>query len=105
MERAEAAALFTPHAAEALEAFGVRPTRLELVSLSENVTFRVETTSPEETYALRLHRPGYNTRAELLSERTDRGHCSDNCLHSEHQLRRNSEVLFQHPTRSEIGNG
>jgi Ser/Thr protein kinase RdoA (MazF antagonist) len=69
MERAEAAALFTPHAAEALEAFGVRPTRLELVSLSENVTFRVETTSPEETYALRLHRPGYNTRAELLSER------------------------------------
>ena len=69
MERAEAAALFTPHAAEALEAFGVRPTRLELVSLSENVTFRVEITSPEETYALRLHRPGYNTCAELLSER------------------------------------
>lgn len=69
MERAEAAALFTPHAAEALEAFGVQPTRIELVSLSENLTFRVETSSPEEIYALRLHRPGYNTHAELVSER------------------------------------
>jgi Ser/Thr protein kinase RdoA (MazF antagonist) len=69
MERAEASGIFTPHAAEALEVFGVQPTRIELVSLSENVTFRVETRSPEETYALRLHRPGYNTRAELLSER------------------------------------
>lgn len=69
MERAETAILFASHAAGALEAFGVRPTKLELVSLSENVTFRVGTASPEETFALRLHRPGYNSLAELLSER------------------------------------
>jgi Ser/Thr protein kinase RdoA (MazF antagonist) len=63
------AALLAPHAREALEAFGVRPARIALVSCSENVTFRVETASPEETFALRLHRSGYNTLGELLSER------------------------------------
>ena len=69
MESAEAAAMLAPHAREALEAFGVRPARIALVSCSENVTFRVETASPEETFALRLHRSGYNTLGELLSER------------------------------------
>jgi Ser/Thr protein kinase RdoA (MazF antagonist) len=69
MESAEAAAMLAPHAREALDAFGVRPARIALVSCSENVTFRVETASPEETFALRLHRSGYNTLGELLSER------------------------------------
>src|SRR5262245_42745305 len=40
---------------------------MQLVSLSENATFRVATDSGD--YVLRLHRPGYHTRAELDSER------------------------------------
>ncbi|MGB5757490.1 MAG: phosphotransferase, partial [Acidimicrobiales bacterium] len=40
---------------------------LELVSLSENAVFRVDTEDGGR-HALRLHRPGYNSRAEMDSE-------------------------------------
>ena len=41
--------------------------QLELISISENTVFRVDTDAGE-TYALRIHRPGYHTLAELNSE-------------------------------------
>ena len=50
----------------ALEAFGLQPRSLDLVSISENVSFRVRTASDD--LVLRLHRPGYNSLAELESE-------------------------------------
>ena len=40
---------------------------LTLISQSENTVFRVET-AKHETFALRLHRPGYHSLAELESE-------------------------------------
>ena len=40
---------------------------IELASRSENVVFKL-TTATGENFALRLHRPGYNTFAELNSE-------------------------------------
>jgi Ser/Thr protein kinase RdoA (MazF antagonist) len=67
MELDEAARIFEPAARRALAAFPVEPRRLELVSLSENATFKVATDAGD--YVLRLHRPGYHTRAELDSER------------------------------------
>jgi Ser/Thr protein kinase RdoA (MazF antagonist) len=67
MELAEATRVFEPAARCALEAFPLEPRRLELVSLSENATFRVTTDAAD--YVLRLHRPGYHTGAELDSER------------------------------------
>ncbi|MFT7287441.1 MAG: Ser/Thr protein kinase RdoA (MazF antagonist) [Halieaceae bacterium] len=60
---------YLPAAREALAYFPVQAQAIDLVSLSENVTFRV-TAAPDETqYVLRLHRPGYNTLQELESER------------------------------------
>lgn len=54
-------------AQRALIAWPVEAAALELVSLSENTVFRVD--SPDGTsYALRIHRPGYNTLPELESE-------------------------------------
>src|SRR5215470_2029221 len=67
MDLADAARVFEPAARQALEAFPLAPRGMELVSLSENATFRVATDSGD--YVLRLHRPGYHTRAELDSER------------------------------------
>jgi Ser/Thr protein kinase RdoA (MazF antagonist) len=54
-------------AREALAGFGIVATRVELVSRSENITFRVE--DGGGPYGLRLHRPGYQSLAELASER------------------------------------
>ena len=54
-------------ARQALAAFGIEPAALELASRSENITFKID--APGGPYALRLHRPGYNSRAELVSER------------------------------------
>jgi Ser/Thr protein kinase RdoA (MazF antagonist) len=54
-------------AREALAGFGVEPISLELAARSENITFRVE--AADGPYALRLHRPGYNSLEELNSER------------------------------------
>ena len=44
-------------------------TTLELVSLAENVTYRVVDRRDGVAYALRLHRPWYHTLDELISER------------------------------------
>src|SRR6202011_5257762 len=60
---------FTPAAREALKAFPIEPDALELVSLSENVTYRVMDRRDGVAYALRLHRPWYHTFDVLISER------------------------------------
>jgi Ser/Thr protein kinase RdoA (MazF antagonist) len=68
MNRAAASGVFTPAARQALRAFPIEAGEIELVSLSENVTFQV-TDRSGATYALRLHRPGYHTLDALKSER------------------------------------
>lgn len=68
MDKTAAEAAYTPAASSALHEFGIEAAALELVSLSENVTFRV-TDAAGADFVLRLHRPGYHTRAELNSER------------------------------------
>jgi Ser/Thr protein kinase RdoA (MazF antagonist) len=65
VDRMEAA--YEDAARRALAAFPLEARALQLVSVSENITFRVS--SPDGDFALRLHRPGYNTLAELESER------------------------------------
>ncbi len=62
-------ARYMPAAVEALKAFPINPSRVELVLLSENVTFRVTNGDDGAPYVLRLHRPGYHTLAGLNSER------------------------------------
>lgn len=54
-------------AERALIAWPIDAVALELVSLSENAVFRVDATDGA-SYALRIHRPGYNTLPELESE-------------------------------------
>ena len=61
--------IFAPAAREALKAFPIEPGALELVSLAENVTYRVVDRRDGVAYALRLHRPWYHTHEELISER------------------------------------
>lgn len=70
MDRDTAARIFTPAAREAMRAFPVEPGDLELVSVSENATFRVTDRRDGGAYVLRLHRPWYHTHEELLAERT-----------------------------------
>jgi Ser/Thr protein kinase RdoA (MazF antagonist) len=70
MDKAAASEAYTPAAREALNAFPIDPTGLELVSVSENVTFRVHDATDGAAYVLRLHRPGYHSLDELVSERT-----------------------------------
>ena len=41
---------------------------LQLINLSENWTYRVEDPESGTTYALRVHRTGYHTPAEIASE-------------------------------------
>jgi Ser/Thr protein kinase RdoA (MazF antagonist) len=59
---------FMPAAHAALKAFPIDAGDPTLVSLAENVTFKV-TDSEGSAYVLRLHRPGYHTLDELVSER------------------------------------
>lgn len=54
-------------AERALTEWDLQGPRLELISISENTVFRVDTDAGQ-TYALRIHRPGYHTLAELISE-------------------------------------
>ncbi len=61
--------IYAPAAREALKAFPIEPVALELVSLAENVTYRVIDGRDGASYALRLHRPWYHTLEELISER------------------------------------
>ena len=66
MDNARAESLFGPAARAALASWDVEPTGLTLASVSENVVFRVDTTT--RPYVLRLHRPGYHTLDELIAE-------------------------------------
>ncbi len=54
-------------AREALAAWDLVPAELDLVSVSENFVYRVASADGER-FALRVHRPGYHTLAELESE-------------------------------------
>src|SRR4029077_12713016 len=60
---------FGPAALAALKAFPIEADALDLVSLSENVTYRVVDRRDGVAYVLRLHRPWYHTLDELISER------------------------------------
>ena len=60
---------YLPIALEALKAFPVQLEDIQPICRSENVTFRVIPRIGQTHYALRLHRPGYNSLAELNSER------------------------------------
>ena len=51
---------------EALALWAISSTSFELVAARENHVFRVD--EPEQSYALRLHRPHYRTDLELRSE-------------------------------------
>jgi len=59
---------FRPAAAAALARFPVTPRDVTLVNRTENVTYRVDDEAGQ-AWVLRLHRPGYHTRAELEAER------------------------------------
>jgi Ser/Thr protein kinase RdoA (MazF antagonist) len=69
MDRETIDRTFTPAARAALNSFPIDPEDLALVTLSENVTFKVADRRDGQTYVLRLHRPGYHTLDELESER------------------------------------
>ncbi len=58
---------FVEAAGQATAAFGIDVASVELLSHSENVVCKV-TTKVGEPLVMRLHRPGYNARAELDSE-------------------------------------
>jgi len=60
---------FMPAALEALKAFPIQAEDIQFICHSENVTFRVIPQDSQTHYVLRLHRPGYNSLAELNSER------------------------------------
>ncbi|MEA2281494.1 MAG: hypothetical protein QOK21_2101 [Solirubrobacteraceae bacterium] len=56
-------------AAAALPRFGLSPSAAAtLCNVSENHTYRVDDPETGRRYALRLHRPGYRTAAEIASE-------------------------------------
>ncbi|MDI1285279.1 MAG: phosphotransferase [Reyranella sp.] len=69
MDRETIDRTFTPAARAALNSFPIDPEDLTLVSLAENVTFKVADRCDGQTYVLRLHRPGYHTLDELVAER------------------------------------
>ena len=58
---------FAALAAEALRRWAIEDADIELVEIRENAVFRV-TTRHAARYALRIHRHGYHTRAQLRSE-------------------------------------
>jgi Ser/Thr protein kinase RdoA (MazF antagonist) len=68
---------YMPAALEALKAFPVQLEDIQPVCHSENVTFRVIPRGSQTQYALRLHRPGYNSLTELTSERQWTGMLKD----------------------------
>lgn len=51
----------------ALKEWDIDATNIELASISENVVFRIDT-AHGQSYALRIHRPGYHTFPELMAE-------------------------------------
>ena len=60
---------YLPAALEALKAFPIQLEDIQTIGHSENVTFRIIPRDSQTHYALRLHRPGYNSLTELNSER------------------------------------
>lgn len=62
--------LFRTAALDALHHFGIEADGLDLVHISENVTFRVRPRHGGRAIGLRLHRPGYQNLETLRSERT-----------------------------------
>lgn len=58
---------FLEAAGRAAPGFGLEPTAIEIMSHSENVVCRIDLADGTKV-AMRLHRPGYNTHAELESE-------------------------------------
>jgi len=66
MVRASSGTLLTL-AHRALDYWDLNNTRIELISVSENLVYRVED-DRRRTYALRIHRPNYRTLTELKSE-------------------------------------
>ena len=69
MKRDDVEFRYLPAALNALAHFPVRFRSIRLVTHSENVTFRVSPIEGDTDFALRLHRPGYNSIEELESER------------------------------------
>ena len=69
MDRDLVESCYTPAALKALQCFPLEADNVELVAHSENVTFRVSVRDSDNDYALKLHRPGYNSIEELNSER------------------------------------
>ncbi len=52
-----------------VHAWGLSPdTRITLLNISENATFRADDPEADAPVILRVHRPDYHTRAEILSE-------------------------------------
>lgn len=68
MDREAAERTFIPAARAALDCFPIDSYDLALVSLAENVTFKVADRGDGSSYVLRLHRPGYHELEELESE-------------------------------------
>jgi Ser/Thr protein kinase RdoA (MazF antagonist) len=64
---AEQATLVAGLGRGALAAWGIEPAALDLLKYRENAVFRVVTTTGQR-FALRIHRAGYHTDAELRSE-------------------------------------
>lgn len=60
--------IFEQAARQALEHWPVQVAELKFISQSENIVFKVRS-AQEENFVLRLHRPGYNSLAQLQSER------------------------------------
>ena len=54
-------------AKKALELWSIDAESIQLFSQSENTVFKIKDRAGKD-YALRVHRPGYHTRAELDSE-------------------------------------
>ena len=69
MDRDQVESCYAPAAIRALASFPVEAQDIELITHSENVTFRVSVRDTDTGYVLRLHRPGYNSLAELDSEK------------------------------------
>ena len=69
MNREHIDSCYIPAAKRALESFPVEADKIEFVTQSENVTFRVSVDADDTDYVLRFHRPGYNSIEELESER------------------------------------
>jgi Ser/Thr protein kinase RdoA (MazF antagonist) len=80
---------------KALESFPVKPKSVELVAHSENLTFRVVGADSETDYALRLHRPGYNSLEELNSERLWVAQLEKTGLSVQHSLKTHAGRYFE----------